>query len=248
MIISFTSSYADRLEKPVPIKKVIPNWYKNMKIIIENANNNTIRKCQPVLDSMTMGYAILSPIDIEFTKNEAFGDNNYEIKVRPARLLDYETIHKVHTESEINVGVQHHSEIQISKTMIYDEEVPVAFKFLNPWVIKTPPGYSCLFTSPFNTERRDTRIITAVVDTDKYETFINFPFFLKDWDHHVSRKKVVKKGTPIALVFPFRRDDWEMKINNDPNLNKKISIWSWNYFSTLYDLYRSKVWTRKNYK
>ena len=96
---------------------------------------------------------------------------------------------------------------------------------------------------------RPKKVVTA--DNHKYDSIweaVLHESILKDWDHHVSRKKVVKKGTPIALVFPFRRDDWEMKINNDPNLNKKISIWSWNYFSTLYDLYRSKVWTRKNYK
>ena len=149
---------------------------------------------------------------------------------------------------DYNVGVQNHTQDQISLSMVYPNEIPLSFKFLNPWLIKTPPGYSCLFTSPFNTEKTDTRLITGIVDTDKYEAYVNLPFFLTDWDLNKNTAKLIKKGTPIALVFPFRRDDWEMKVIKDKKLKDKIHLWSWKWFSTLYDSYKTKVWTKKNYK
>jgi len=132
--------------------------------------------------------------------------------------------------------------------MVYPNEIPLSFKFLNPWIIRTPPGYSCLFTSPFNTEKRDIRLTTGIVDTDNFEAYTNFPFFLTDWDTSKSKSKMIKKGTPIALVFPFKRDDWQMNIVNDKHLKDKINVLSWKWFTTLIDTYRNKTWTRKNYK
>ncbi len=115
-------------------------------------------------------------------------------------------------------------------------------------MFKTPQGYSCLFTSPFNTEKQDIRIVTGIVDTDNHNAFVNFPFFLRDWDHNKNRQKIVKKGTPISLVFPFKRDTWVMSVIKDVHLKEKTSKWDWNYFSTVLNTYKNKVWTKKSYK
>ena len=53
-----------------------------------------------------------------------------------------------------------------------------AGKFINKWLIKTPPGYSCLFVKPLNHFETRFEIISGVVDTDTYINTINFPFLL----------------------------------------------------------------------
>ena len=52
-------------------------------------------------------------------------------------------------------------------------------KWVNPYVIKTPPGYSVLITQPFHRESVFT-ILPGIVDTDKYKSQVHFPFVLKD--------------------------------------------------------------------
>jgi|TARA_X000001382_G_scaffold44937_1_gene30334 hypothetical protein len=248
MKISFISQAADLIEHPVPIKKVVPDWYKKLENYLNNDEYQpTVKKCQPVLDSITMGYAILSPVDFLFRKKENLETRTFEIEIIPARL-DILDKNIEQWMKDFNVGIQHHNQGQLSLSMVYPNEIPLSFKFLNPWIIKTPPGYSCLFTSPFNTEKRDIRLTTGIVDTDNFEAYTNFPFFLTDWDTSKSKSKMIKKGTPIALVFPFKRDDWQMNIVNDKHLKDKINVLSWKWFTTLIDTYRNKTWTRKNYK
>lgn len=65
-----------------------------------------------------------------------------------------------------------------------------AGKFTNKWLIKTPPGYSCLFIKPMNRLEPRFDIIPGVVDTDTYVNVINFPFILNKKDEQFLIKKV----------------------------------------------------------
>ena len=250
MKIEFISKYADWLLKPVPIKKVMPEWYKNLEVFTNNdMRMPTVRKCVPVLDAVSSGYAILAPTDLSFTKeiNETFEDGsfNYNIIGSTGR----ESVIQRPNPVDLNYEVQGHPTAQIDPNMFYFDEIPVAMKLLNPWIVKTPPGYSCIFTPPFNTERQDIRIITGIVDTDKFFNHVNFPFALRDWNHEKEQIKIIKKGTPIALVFPYKRDNWKMEIKHEPKLYEKhMNKWGWDYFSNFIDLYKNKIWTKKKYK
>jgi hypothetical protein len=75
-------------------------------------------------------------------------------------------------------------------------------KFHNYWTIITPKGWSCLFVAPLNREPGKFEIAAGVVDTDTYRSLIHFPFFAtaEEGVH------VIKKGTPLVQVIPFRRD------------------------------------------
>jgi len=243
--IKFISQYADLIEHPVPVKKVVPNWYKELTNYIYSSDelHITVKQCQPVLDSVTMGYAILSPIDFMFLKTEDPKENTFKLDVIASRREeDSEQM------SKMNIGINNHTNEQINKSMIYPNEIPTAFKFLNPWYIKTPPGYSCLFTSPFNTEKKDFRLITGIVDTDVYENYVNFPFFLTDWDLSKGQQKLLKKGDPICLVFPFKRDNWKMNIIKDDNLAEKLELFKFKTITSSFQAYKNKIWKKKKYK
>ena len=74
-------------------------------------------------------------------------------------------------------------------------------KFHNPWAIRTPPGWSCLFTAPLNHKHDVVQILGGVVDTDRYQAPVNFPFVtIADDGTHV-----LEKGTPLVQVIPFQR-------------------------------------------
>lgn len=74
-------------------------------------------------------------------------------------------------------------------------------KLPNSWVVKTPEGYSSMFYPVFGEERF--KIFTGIVATDKYSTPVLFPGVITTTEDFT-----IEAGTPIAVVFPFKREDW----------------------------------------
>ena len=115
-------------------------------------------------------------------------------------------------------------------------------KFINKWLIKTPPGYSCLFVKPMNRIEERFDIIPGVVDTDTYINLINFPYFLKKRDEQF----LIKKGEPMVQVIPFKRESWKMwsgfyfeKLHTK-TMAKLKSVWM--------DKYKRFFWKKKSFK
>lgn len=238
-IIEFKSEYEDILPHPVPIKKLVPDWYKklpNYNDEIKNYQNPTAKKCIPLLDAFTSGYAIINPIEFVFWHDTVDGEKG--IQWRFADSLD------LNLYPRINLGIQTHNVNQINKGFLRDNEIHVAFKYLNPWVIQTPKNYSCLFINPLNHgKERCIRTLDAVVETDTYNTQVNFPFFLKNFDE--DKTYVLKKGEPIALVFPFKRDNWKVKVSKLSS--KAYTDFNFKFFGNLKDNYKTKIWRKKSY-
>ena len=75
---------------------------------------------------------------------------------------------------------------------------------------------------------------------------------MKDWDDtkgpHV--ELVIPGGTPIAHVFPFKRDNWKMTIGKNPK-HKTTETRYWRHIKFLTNAvhnYRNKVWHKKDYR
>lgn len=237
-LIQFSSSYYDWLLPPVPTKKLVPDWFKKIKSYageIDNYQTPTVKKCMPFLDSLTSGYIIRNPVDIVFWKD---GD---EIFWELPRSFDQEFVRK------INIGIQTHTSNQVSMKAYRQGEITIPFKWMNPWFIKTPKNYSCLFTNPLNGEKDRIRIFDAIVDTDTYDSSqINFPFALKSIPD--GKSFILEKGYPIALVFPFLRDSWKMNIKKHSSTEiKEIEKSHFKMFTVMYDNYKRFFWKSKKY-
>jgi hypothetical protein len=122
------------------------------------------------------------------------------------------------------------------------ESVP---KFTNHWIVQTPKGYSSLFVTPFHHDLPFT-ILPAIVDTDTYFNPVNFPF-LPDPDF----EGLIPKGTPIAQVIPFKRDNWEMSvkhIEDSKEAQKNFLQVARNLSTQFFDRYKRNNWVAKSYK
>lgn len=189
--------------KPVPATKEIPEWYKKMSPLRKFFNKDdknekadyTIKRCIPVLDAFTTGYYLVTQYDSYWSVDE---DGTHECKC-DVKLVDGGnkpiTMHPYEQIRDIELGG------------LYNE---YAYKFTNPYVIKTPPGYSCIFTHPFN-QVSPFLTLTGVVDTDMHPLAVQFPFLmLKNYEG------IIKAGTPIVQIIPFKRDNWNYSIR-EPN-------------------------------
>jgi hypothetical protein len=116
---------------------------------------------------------------------------------------------------------------------------------MNPWIIKTPKGYSCLFLPPLNNNDDRFSIIPGIVDTDTYNLEINFPFVING-DKYPQLNTVIKTGTPYVQIIPFKRESWKMitkKITQKKILNNKLF-----FFKSLLHNYKNKCWNKKIWK
>lgn len=198
-------------DPPVPSSKVIPEWYKRQKsqvyennLAIDPVTGNsarTIKACMPVFDMLSAGYSILLPADI-YVRPEGGDDNS------PSFSWSIDNIKSIDV----------HDPVQFSEFNVPNDYYPTGIKLNNPWIIKTPPGYSCLFMTPPLREDLPYYSIPGIVDTDKHINPINFPvFFKRGWSG------ILEMNTPIIQVIPFKREEWSHAVLEENYLDSEAS-------------------------
>jgi len=194
-----------------PAKITLPEWYRKLPITDklfekDKIEDLTAKRCIPILDAMTTGYHMVTTSDYYF---------NYDKEKEEGSFSGREDII---SQKPISM----HPLSQLSTAKLSPEFIEYAYKWGNTWTIKTPPGYSCIFTNPLNGFESPFYTLDGVVDTDTYFQPILFPFLMKK-----GFEGLIPAGTPIVQIIPFKRDDWTMKINN-------------NFSQDLFDTYSSE--------
>lgn len=225
MKIIFTDTTKSNLELPEPANKLIPDWYKDVESYVAGkkvpngvgGTMATIKKCMPVFDAITAGYIIKLPADVYVSLKD---------DIQWFEWADFNLVHFHPIEQAPN----------------HPDKKPYAYpKWMNPWSIKTPKGYSTLFVQPFHRESVFT-ILPGIVDTDKYIAPVNFPFVIND----PTFEGLIPQGTPIAQVIPIKRESWSVKLGGDFDLKLQYSV-SKKIQSKFFDKYKTMFWTRKEY-
>jgi hypothetical protein len=227
---------------PEPALKHVPKWYKELKHSKETPN---VKGCMPFLDSLTAGYIIKIPQDlclehnitnIKGEKDSAFRythKDSEQLRARYHLNINAEK-HEIHPAKQLGTECPFHKK---------NKDLPF-YKILNPFSIKTPPGYSCLFVPPLNNYDDRFEIISGIVDTDTFEGEINFPIIING-DKYPTLETVIKRGTPIAQVIPFKREGWKM-VMKEKTLDETImGFYSVKKF--LIDNYRRLFWKKKRW-
>lgn len=231
--ITFTNLYnTEVLHPPIPASKLVPDWYKTLNSYSSNKKEplkepagvpTTIKRCMPVFDSITAGYILFTPYDVFVTQEQ--------LEEGSSKLQPY-----YHWKG--NKFIEFHPIGQAPNYPNNSGHTEAFPKFMNQWGIKTPKGYSTIVLQPMHRESVFT-ILPGIVDTDKYDTAINFPFVLND----INFSGLIPAGTPMAQVVPFKRDSWKMNfgkekdLKNAENTGKKIGSV---FFDAYKDMFRQK--------
>jgi hypothetical protein len=231
-IITFTNTFDIALDgrEPLPSSKFIPDWYKKTASYIngekkptgDGSGSGTIKRCMPVFDAITSGYIIPTYVDLFVSKME---DGNIKVEAPSMDPLGFHPL----VQAPFLPGVT-------DKTVQFP-------KWINPWGIETPKGYSCLFIAPMHHPNEFFKVLPGVVDTDQYTAPVNFPFMFTDPDF----VGLIPAGTPMVQVIPFKREAWQMKMGSVKEINKINSI-KQNLRSIFFDSYKIKYRANKEYK
>jgi len=196
--------------EPEAAVKVMPDWYKDAPIFTKNKvdlenneinhykgiitknTNFTIKKCMPVFDTMSSGYILKIQEDIDiFQSKIEQSDEEYSTHFAWKALAPVSAHHIDQIEGYPISGVH-----KIGQP-----------KFVNYWVVKTPPGYSCLFITPMH-RGLPFNIMPGIVDTDTFDHPVSFPFSMNEKGF----EGTLKAGTPMAQVIPFKRDEFSSEV------------------------------------
>ena len=219
--IATDRAYENIWPHPQAANHFIPQNYKNLKRHEDNnLHKPTVKTCMPFLDALTAGYII--PFDQDYIVNSTETDLSISSANKEPEPAGF------HSKTQLPLGD--------------DKGKENLGKFHNKWLIKTPPGYSCLFIQPLNRIEERFEVISGVVDTDTYINVINFPFHWKKWN----QQTLLKKGEPMIQVIPFKRESWKkwsgfvMEIAHGQTLRLLES--------KFVDRYKKMFWNKKSFK
>jgi hypothetical protein len=244
MNITFTNTWGPGIETPQPASSHIPNWYKDLESYMggikkpdgQGNTTATIKRCMPVFDSITAGYIITSPVDVYVSIREYKPTNS-----QTGELVENLPTQKVqHFEWSAFDPIKFHIIEQAPNHPM--KNMHAYAKWMSPWSIKTPKGYSTMFIQPMHRESAFT-IFPGVVDTDNHLTPVNFPFVTND----PFFEGLIPRGTPIAQVIPFKRESWKLQLGGNKELQEQQES-SNKLLSKLFDGYKDIFRQEKQYK
>ena len=176
---------ADGLDKPIPARGLVPDWYKNQNSY-DSYNHPTVKRCIPIFDAMTSGYYLVAQSDITVDSSN------------PGGLI---------TTSSNTFNGQLFSQHDLSQYDSYP--IPDGYHKhllrIHPmWAVRTPEEYSSLFINPIHGGSKNILAVSGLIDTDSFIADGHLSFFVKE-----NTTFKIKKGTPIIQVIPVKRDEWE---------------------------------------
>jgi hypothetical protein len=252
-IIKFVSSRRVLEEYwPKPIASSMPQWWKDMpayggyagakpgekKMGGDATYNSTIKRCVPVADSLSLGYVIVTDQDIYANiappKNPDDPNENGTVSFSWRGGVAHDKVVEGHTFGQAK---EHPLAKQFKNRDVQ--------KWINPWRIETPSGYSTLFVPPMNNPNGFFTALPGVVDTDKYTNMVNFPFIMNDEKF----EGIIPAGTPVVQVIPFKRDSWKMVSGPmDDETNEKYMRTDLKFRTLISSAYKRLFWQKKEFK
>jgi len=246
--ISFvTNSKGAELNVPMPspAKFYIPDWYKKFATFYDRENGSYVGGSQYDKDGkLNPGISRTAKVCVPFLETFTFGyvqETWCDLLVKQEKDEISISINKESKGTEQMISVR-------EKALIPEELIPedchdVSFQWIRHWNPVLPKGYSALVTHPLNREDLPFRVISGIIDYDKYHLGGALAFFMKK-----NFSGEIPKGTPMYQIIPFKRDDWEIeKSINNYSLGESIKQQISDITSGQHGVYKKKYWERKNF-
>lgn len=222
--------------EPVPASKMVPDWYKKQSssgsdemTTSKGFTSSTIKRCMPFFDLMTSGYLILTPCDIYL---DATNPEELQYTIPAAIKDDIVDIFATHNREQ-------YAELPYDRDYYHKDLLRI-----NPlWSVSTPVGYSSLFVNPMYKDPTPLDAVSAIIDTDNYISNGHLSFYVRN-----GFVGVIKQGTPLIQVVPFKRESWYMTIVDAGIASQKIYDQFLKIRSTFTNGYKNKMRSKKEYK
>lgn len=238
LTINFIPSYHQNedglLSPPVPASRFVPEWYKSLAKHNKSHSEKTLhpvnfmgtdgavvatKQCPPFLDAMTAGYMYVLEDDLHVD----IDDDGKPILYWGGELMIVDQRPTI----ELPVPEGCH---------------PIHYGFKMNWYYETPPGYSVLITHPMNRYDLPFLVQSGIVESDIWGLPVFVAFFLKR-----GFRGTIKKGTPVFQIMPFKRDNWQMNVQNEESVIEKHTFAAEMRRTRIHGYYKWFAWRKKKF-
>lgn len=223
--------------EPKPASGAMPQWYRQQPGAIDNGESmaqfgqptSTVKKCLPIFDVITAGYILVAPVDIYV---DATNPDKLTYQI-PAAMTQFKAdIFASHDR-------QQYGQMPIDPNLYHRD----LLRIMPFWIASTPPGYSTLFLNPLHRDPSPLSALPGLIDTDGYPSDGHLSFMVqKDF------KGVIKQGTPLVQVIPFKREDWKMETVDAKESESFLKKHRMKLRSTFSNGYKNKFRSPKEFK
>jgi hypothetical protein len=237
--ITFVPSTPDHeglMTPPEPAIWHVPEWYKTLAKHDKSNSEKTLhpvnfigtdgavvatKQCPPFLDAMTAGYVYVAEDDIHVEIDEEDGKPIISW-ASPLMVVD----HRPTVELPVPYGYH-----------------PIHYGFKMNWYYETPPGYSVLITHPMNRYDLPFIVQSGIVESDIWGLPVFVAFFLNK-----SFRGTIKKGTPLFQIIPFKRDNWEMTVDDSSEAIERHVFAAEKRRTRIHGYYKWFAWRKKIFR
>lgn len=206
-LIEFWSSvpYLSDIEecRPRPAGKDIPSWWT--KVRNDSGSNfpaSNIKRCPGIGDFFTNGYTLPMWGDTILKHNPKTGEWNWRCG---------------NNESPFHINIfDENAFLQYNEANTFGIPATKVFQLVNPWRVRTSPGYSILQIPLLYHFNKDFTVLPGIVDTDIYNT-LNVEVMY----HGAGDEVFIPQGTPLLQYIPFKRDDFELQVRDETEQDKE---------------------------
>lgn len=179
---------AGQIPEPAPAARFLPDWFRTLdrEMGMQDAHGLpalTVRACLPVADAMAQGWIIPTPFDVKTRIDPVTGLLGFE-------WADDTPFRPIEAHHPAQIGAPHPP-----------FQMAMPYKFMNPWRVVLPKGWSATFVHPINHFELPFTTFAGTVDCDALDVPVNVPFF---WNAPMP-DIVLPAGTPMVQVIPFER-------------------------------------------
>lgn len=216
---------------PKPASEYLPEWLqkatpfftKTPEFAVETGKPNvTFKMCMPFTDTFNMGY-------IQETWTDIWIDQ------KPDGVYFYFPAGpKIMSERPLMA-----SSMMPSIPGFYENH----YTWHPPWLPELPPGYSCIITHPLNRSELPFQVFSGIIESDTFYTSeqqSNIPFILRE-----GFSGMIKKGTPMYQIIPFKREDWVSSANKHDHVRQLTMTQKIRQFAM--GGYKKLHWKKKNF-
>lgn len=224
---------------PVPASEFWPEWFRQQKPKNEYEHAwATVRSCPGILDMLNMGYIIPLWCDYKLTKIKA------SVGEGVGEIINAETPRSLHQNGQPLFSAAYHPHEQIDNYPFKEDQWKGSFKWMNPWEIKTPKGYSSLVIAPFYHRQDHLEVLTGSIDTDVYHELHINSFFESKVDEEV----LFERGMPLCQIIPYKREEYNMETAVGDHRSKINRLTQWIHNSIFAPQHYREKLSPKRYK
>jgi len=177
-----------KIPPPLRASKCLPDWFRDLPREMGMKDTHglpglTVRACLPVVDVMSLGWIIPLPFEISTTIDPA----TQQMQFSWPEDAPFQPIEGHHPD-----------QIGANRPPFYGRS---PLKFINPWRVILPVGWSASFMHPINHFELPFTAFNGSVDCDALDVPVNVPFL---WTGHEPETHL-PAGTPMVQIIPYER-------------------------------------------